>query len=110
MLDKAAASLMLDYYGPFLTQRQAELMRMSADEDMSLSEIAEQVGVSRQAVRDHLSKASKELELMEERLGLVRRDRELRAACQRLEDSIASGGDIKAEAENAVLVIRSVIR
>ena len=97
MLDKAAASLMLDYYGPFLTQRQAELMRMSADEDMSLSEIAEQVGVSRQAVRDHLSKASKELELMEERL-------------QRLEDSIASGGDIKAEAENAVLVIRSVIR
>ena len=110
MLDKASTSLMLDYYGSFLTERQAELMRMSADEDMSLSEIAEQVGVSRQAVRDHLFKASKELELMEERLGLVKRDRELLAACIKLEEALSAGGDISAEAENTVNVIRSVIR
>ena len=110
MLGKAESSLLLDYYGSFLTERQAELMRMSADEDMSLSEIAEQVGVSRQAVRDHLSKAAKELELLEERLGLVARDRALLSVCQGLETAANGEGDAKEEAERAASIIRSLIR
>ncbi|MCR5809093.1 MAG: HTH domain-containing protein [Clostridiales bacterium] len=91
MVDKAELSLMLDYYGAFLTERQSELMHMSADEDMSLSEISEQVGVSRQAVRDHLAKASKELCGMEETLGMAERDRRLRAICDMLDEAVASG-------------------
>lgn len=110
MLGKAESSLLLDYYGSFLTERQSELMRMSADEDMSLSEIAEQVGVSRQAVRDHLAKASKELELLEERLGLAARDRELMEVCRRLEAAAEGGCDAKEEAARAASAIRSLIR
>ena len=74
MLAKADISLLLDYYGSFLTERRRELMRMSADEDMSLAEIAEQAGGSRQSVRDSIAKGSAELLLFEERLGLALRD------------------------------------
>lgn len=84
MTDKAELSLMLDYYGSFLTLRQQELMRMSADDDMSLSEIAEQVGVSRQAVRDSLSKASDQLHRMESELCVIDHDRKLRAIAEEL--------------------------
>lgn len=105
-------SLMLDYYGSFLTERQLELMRMSVDEDMSLSEISEQVGISRQAVRDHLAKAGRELAGLEERLGVISRDRALRAICNSLEEasSSASVSELRRSALNAAESIRSIIR
>ena len=112
MVDKAGLSLMLDYYGSFLTERQLELMRMSADEDMSLSEISEQVGVSRQAVRDSLSKAAKELSLLEERLGLVERDRRLMAVCEKLEaaEETSSGEELLTAVKESAEEIRALIR
>ncbi|MBR3382127.1 MAG: helix-turn-helix domain-containing protein [Clostridia bacterium] len=112
MLGKAEISLMLDYYGSFLTERQAALMRMSADEDMSLSEIAEQVGISRQAVRDHLAKASRELASLEERLGLAARDRELLRCADRLEAALAdpSGEGLRRSAGEVCRVIRSLVK
>ena len=91
MLDKSSISLLLDYYGGFLTERRRELLRMSADEDMSLSEIAEVAGVSRQGVRDSIVKAAAELEGFEQKLGLVRRDRALRALYNDLTEAEGSG-------------------
>ncbi|MBQ1818116.1 MAG: HTH domain-containing protein [Clostridia bacterium] len=92
MTDKAELVLLLDYYGGFLTERQRQLLEMSADEDMSLAEIAQEVGISRQAVRDSLQKASAQLHGFEEGLGLVSRDMQLRALADRLEAAL-SGGD-----------------
>ena len=112
MNDKAELSLLLDYYGSFLTERQRELMRMSADEDMSLSEIAEQVGISRQAVRDSLSKASDQLHFMESELGLALHDTRLRHICGVLNSAKERVSDPEALAlmDEALAGIDSLIR
>ena len=70
---------LLDYYGAFLTQRQQSLVKQYADEDCSLSEIAEREGISRQAVRDAITRAETELAYMEEKLGLIHKNRQMRA-------------------------------
>lgn len=68
-----ALGRLLDWYGAFLTPRQAALARQYADEDCSLSEIAEREGVSRQAVRDAIARAETELGAMERKLRLIER-------------------------------------
>ncbi|MBO4563409.1 MAG: hypothetical protein J5772_07345 [Clostridia bacterium] len=112
MTDKAEISLLLDYYGAFLTERQRELMRMSADEDMSLSEIADLVGVSRQGVRDCLNRATAQLKELESGLGLIYHDRKLRGIAEMLEAALdqTSEGGAKDAMRKALDEIRSVIR
>ena len=107
IMEKAELSLLLDYYGAFLTERQRDIARMSADEDMSLAEIAEVVGVSRQGVRDSIVKAALKLAEFEEKLGLAERDRRLRSLLKELteaaEASDTEGVMRSAEALKAVL-------
>ena len=108
MKEKAELSLLLDYYGAFLTEKQAEILSMSADEDMSLAEIAETFGVSRQSVRASIVNASEKLENCEERLGLIERDRKLRVLLSGLDEAVLSediDGIKKASAD-----IRAVLR
>lgn len=74
MLDRIAeASLLYDFYGELLTEKQNEVMRLYHEENMSLGEIAEERGISRQGVYDTLKKAEKSLKDYEEKLGLVER-------------------------------------
>ena len=68
---------LLDWYGAFLTERQRSFARQYADEDCSLSEIAEREGVTRQAVRDAIARAETELSQMEQELGIIRRNGEM---------------------------------
>ncbi len=88
MVSKTDTSLLLDYYGAFLTDRQRELMRMNVDEDMSLAEIAEAVGVSRQGVRDTIAHGLKQLTDCDDKLRLVERDRKTVAVLVKLEDAV----------------------
>lgn len=64
-------SLLLDFYGPLLTERQRYCMELHYEEDNSLGEIAEALGVSRQAVHDNLQRAQQLLAGYEEKLQLV---------------------------------------
>ena len=64
-------SLLYDYYGALLSNRQREVFALYHEENLSLSEIAESLGVSRQAVHISLGKARGELEIFEEKLGLI---------------------------------------
>lgn len=64
---------LLDFYGAMLTDRQRYLLAQHLNEDYSAAEIAAFEGVSRQAVYDALSKAEGQLELFEQRLGLLER-------------------------------------
>lgn len=64
-------SLLFDFYGPLLTERQQDVFQMYFHEDLSLGEIAEQLEISRQAVYDLLKRASTILEDFESKLGLV---------------------------------------
>ena len=75
MPDRIELSLLIDYYGAFLTENQRELIELSCDEDLSLSEIAEQKGISRQGVRDAIARGAKTLADMETKLHLISRDR-----------------------------------
>lgn len=66
-------SLLFDFYGQLLTERQQEFFTLYYDHDLSLGEIAQQYGVSRQAVYDILRRSSQTLQGFEEKMGLVRR-------------------------------------
>lgn len=71
-------SLLFDFYGDMLTEKQRDVVELYYDDDLSLSEIAENEGITRQGVRDSIKRAELQLLEMEERLGLARRFREIR--------------------------------
>ena len=73
-------TLLYDYYGDLLTDRQKQCFDLRYNQDLSLSEIAQELKVSRQGVYDNLSRAEALLRNMEEKTGCVRRDRVLRSA------------------------------
>ena len=73
MEKKIEISMLLDLYKGLLTDKQAETMDFYYNEDLSLSEIAENLGITRQGVRDALVKGEKALLEAEEKLGLGKR-------------------------------------
>ena len=77
-------SVLLDYYGPVLTERQRAIMAEYYNEDLSLAEIAENYGITRQGVRDAIKHGEAALLELEERLGSARRERALLEALERL--------------------------
>ena len=64
---------LLDLYGPLLTKKQRRCVELYFEMDLSLSEIGEDLDISRQGVYDMLNRASKSLESYEERLQLLAR-------------------------------------
>ena len=71
MRDTYEYSLLYDYYGGLLTGRQREVFELYYEENLSLSEIAVNLRISRQAVHRALGKAGDELEGFEGKLGLI---------------------------------------
>ena len=71
MEERVLISLLLDFYGPLLTDKQRMSLQLHHEDDMSLGEIAEEVGVSRQAVHDNLQRARHILNDYESKLHLV---------------------------------------
>ena len=70
-------SILLDFYGDILTDKQKEVVELYYNEDLSLAEIAEHEGITRQGVRDAIKRGESVLLEMEERLGLARRFRQM---------------------------------
>jgi predicted DNA-binding protein YlxM (UPF0122 family) len=71
MLEKGVnISLLLDTYGPLLTERQCEIVSMYRNDDLSLGEISELTGITRQGVSECIRKAENALISYEEKLGL----------------------------------------
>ena len=64
---------LLDFYGEVLSERKRNVLDMYYNEDFSLSEISEEIGISRQGVRDLIKKAEEELCFFEEKLGLSKK-------------------------------------
>lgn len=62
-------SLLLDFYGDLLTQKQRELTEMYYNDDMSLGEIAELVGITRQGVHDSVKRAEQIMNEAEAKVG-----------------------------------------
>ena len=70
-------SLLLDFYGDMLTEKQRDVVELYYNEDLSLSEIAAHSGITRQGVRDSIKRAESVLLELEERLGLARKFRQI---------------------------------
>ena len=66
-------TMLFDFYGELLTDRQKEFYQLYYDEDLSLSEIAENYGISRQGVRDVIVRAEAYMTEIEDKTGLVKR-------------------------------------
>ena len=79
-MDGLELILLYDYYGNLLTARQRECFELRYDQDLSLGEIGEELGISRQGVHDNLSRAETLLHNMEQKTGCARRDQACRAA------------------------------
>lgn len=79
-MDALEMTLLYDYYGELLTQRQQMCFDLYYNQDLSLAEIAQELQVSRQGVYDNLSRAEATLRNMEEKTGCVRRSLQSRRA------------------------------
>lgn len=66
-------SMLFDFYGELLTDKQREYFDLRYNEDLSLGEIAEQSGISRQGVWDIIRRAETAMTDIEEKTGLIRR-------------------------------------
>ena len=66
-------SILLDFYGELLTEKQQQALDYYYNDDLSLLEIAQDMNISRQGARDFIKKGEKQLSDMESALGLVKR-------------------------------------
>ena len=66
-------TMLFDFYGELLTDRQKEFFDLYYNEDLSLAEIAENAGISRQGVRDVIVRAETAMQEIEDKTGLIRR-------------------------------------
>ena len=80
-------STLLDYYKNLLSDKQREYLVNHFEEDLSLSEIAKNNNVSRQAVYDNIKRGIKLLKEYEEKLGFYEKDRELYGKLKELRDN-----------------------
>ena len=92
---------LLDFYGELLPERKRSVVDMYYNEDLSLAEIAEQIGISRQGVRDIIKKAEEELLFYEEKLKLASK---LQSAEKMAEDLeiLARQSDTPTEIQNKI--------
>lgn len=66
-------TMLYDFYGELLTERQREFFDLYYNEDLSLAEIAENAGISRQGVRDVIVRAEAAMQEIEDKTGIIKR-------------------------------------
>lgn len=107
-------AVLLDTYGEMLTTKQRTFLEYYYDEDLSLSEIAENEGITRQGVRDAIKRAESQLFEMENRLGIAKRFREIGDGIHEILDCTDQINDynlrfgLSREINDAIVKIKSV--
>lgn len=79
-------SLLYDFYGELLTEHQKEIYEQFILEDLSLSEIAETAGISRQGVHDLIKRCNQTLKTYEEKLHLVEKFVRIKEKVKKIDD------------------------
>lgn len=96
MEKRMRTSLLLSFYGPLLTERQRELLRLHEEDDLSLSEIAQEKGVSRQAAHDAIRRGEEQLLTIEAKLGFAARWERMSAGLRSARQALLAGGSAQA--------------
>ncbi len=94
LLKTERVSLLIDFYGALLTDKQREFLRLYNEENYSLQEIAGEYGVSRQGVYDAVRKAQAALEDCEARLGFIDEYEKRRDAAEALIEKHADDAEL----------------
>lgn len=89
-MDALEMTLLFDYYGGMLTEKQRLCFDMRYNQDLSLGEIGEMLGISRQAVCDNLTRTEALLRRMESNIGCVGRNLRSRRSMQQILEAAES--------------------
>ena len=110
--------MLYDFYGELLTEKQQEVIELYYNEDLSLAEIAQHSGITRQGVRDSIKRAENQLLVLEEQLGLSKRFSDINKILDsilentqeinRLNDRIFLSKDISMRVENIKQLVGSI--
>jgi predicted DNA-binding protein YlxM (UPF0122 family) len=101
---------LMDFYGEVLSERKRTVLDYYYNDDLSLAEIAEEIGISRQGVRELIKKAEEELRFYEDKLGLAVRFRNTQASAERLLELLESteaSGEIRRAAQELAEAVRA---
>ena len=96
-------SLLYDFYGELLTEHQKEIYEQFIVDDLSLSEIAKDAGISRQGVHDLIKRCNKILEEYEEKVHLVERFLSVKEKVHQIDGLLA-----EAEEDQLIQKIRKI--
>lgn len=88
MDERVELSMLYDFYGALLKENQQEMFEAYIQDDYSLSEIAEEMGITRQGVHDAVKRVEARLRKYEENLGLVERFRKQQSKVKKLQDKL----------------------
>lgn len=79
-------NILFDYYGELLTDRQKEIYQDAVYQDMSLAELSDNYGISRQGVHDFLKRCDKILIGYEKKLKLIEKSGNIKVACDKIKN------------------------
>lgn len=94
---------LLDVYGALLTERQREIMNLHYNLDLSFSEIADEVGITRQGAADSVVKSKKQLAEFEEKLGVIR-------SAQAIKDGVLKWAENKNLSEADMAELKEILK
>lgn len=88
MAKDLSISILIDFYGELLTQKRYDTLDMYYNQDLSLSEIADECGISRQGARDSIKHGEAQLVELEEKLGLAKRFLDISSYIEEMNNTI----------------------
>lgn len=94
-------SVLMDFYGELLTDKQRDTLDLYYNRDYSLAEIAQDLDISRQGVRDFIKRGEKQLAEFEEKLGMADKYEKISADIERLESLLDSNSTVIAQTVRA---------
>jgi len=95
-----SVGILMDFYGELLTDKQRDTLDLYYNRDYSLAEIAQDIDISRQGVRDFIKRGEKQLIEFEEKLGMVRKYDLISSKIQSIENIIDSNSTVIAKSVN----------
>ena len=102
--------ILLDFYGDILAERRRLVLDLYYNNDYSLAEIAEEIGITRQGVLDTIKKGKEELLFLEEKLQLERKFREAAKASERLVALVSDSDAISPSIRSEILALAEVFK
>ena len=100
---------LLDFYGDLLSDRKKSTMEMYYNEDLSLAEIAQEIGISRQGVHETIKKAEEELLFYEDKLGLAKRFKQVEKYSDQLA-TLSNEYELPKEIKNTIELLTHTVR